>query len=290
MEQAAAVPTSQTNVQPGPLATPTVFNPRAPTQVITMRELFGTKFTGGVIEMDYQLNTRQMQSLFRHYFKDVSQTFAAIDRYKTFSDLDNEALLATEGRISAQLDKVKGYIRKKGRETAALLELNGKAETRIKFPTPMLYRVPIISAPAREFMEAVVGSDEVTAQLETCHLLGLLDYRQKHAEDLKLRKLLRAVAALARSERIGMLKHFMALRTSATPDSNSEAMQEAAKAEVTALVQQVAIDGDLLGSVSEESHLSSIAKAMGVDASGAGDANSAVEPTTTSDVAERKAA
>lgn len=234
-------------------------NPLNLDQHLTVLDLFGPRFQGGVIELSYRLQTSRMKQFYRRDFIHVSRMMYAVDLYRRIFGVDVAKLDAAEVGIARKLDAVRQLLERGAKEAQAAIRANGHESTTIAYGRPITYRAPIISPYAREFMEILVQADDVYAKQDSCHLLGLMDSKDKFRSEANFRKAIRSISGFVRATRIDLLKHIRNIRSQSTDTETEELIQAAMQNEATQLVDEGKTDAEILQSPSQESDVARIA-------------------------------
>lgn len=228
-------------------------------QHLTVLDLFGPRFRGGVIELSYRLQTSKMKQFYRRDFIHVSRMMYSVDLYREIRGVDVAKLDAAEQGIADKLDAVRKLLERGAREAIAAIRANSHEGTPIAYGRPITYRAPIISPYAREFMEILVLADDVFSKQDTCHLLGLMTSKQKGGYQATFKKAIRSISGFVRATRIDLLKHIRGLRAQQLDAETEDLIQSAVSSEAAQLVDEGRSDAELLQSPSQESDVARIA-------------------------------
>lgn len=241
------------------LPEPTVENPDNPGQQLSISSVFGPKFRGGVVELEFEVKTQRIKHFYRRDFVYLSQMLYAIDTYRNIHGIDEKRLDAAEAAIAKKMDAVRALLHSRIQQMTTKIATNGHSALQIRFPKPVRYRAPIISPYAREFMELLVLCDEAFAKLEMCHLLGLEDSKTRSKLNLEFRKTIRAISAMVRQTRIELLKYVRSMRSNLDSEGQ-EAVDQALQQEASSLSRQRDEEPEIQASVSVEADVQRIAE------------------------------
>lgn len=145
--------------------------------------------------------TRAMRSLCRHYQQDLWRSCTALARYRRAGVPISSQIDAAEAAIADCIESARRDAEIKRERAAALLRAHGEVPVSLPWPAGADPQPAL----QRDFLAALHVADEALALLERCARLGLFGALPLHRDDLTLRRHLRAVPALARSERLRVL-------------------------------------------------------------------------------------
>jgi hypothetical protein len=244
---------------PGTQQRPNVFNPSQPAEKIDLVDLFGKQFQGAVIELDFELSARTPRQLFQRDFVYVSRLFYNLDRYRDIKGVDQTLLDTEEEKVAKKLDAVKQLVTKNVRELDALLAANSHDNARVTNAKTVLYRAPIISPFAREYVEVLQKANGAFVQADVAFLFGLIDRKQKQHIDKTVRQAIRAISQVVRQARAAALAHLKALNGQAADEATRQVISQIASDEASTLLKEGEHDAELLGSITMERTINELA-------------------------------
>lgn len=238
---------------------PTLYDPSSPAAQITIEDLFGNRFRGAVVQIDYELRTRSPRQMYKRDFVYLSRLLHSLDTYREIPIIDQTYLDDKEASVTKKIDAVKKLIGNKLREANALIAANAQKAYAIAHAKAIVCRAPIVSPYAREYMEILVDADKLYSQLDAAYMLGLITRPDKGRIESMVRQAIRSIAQVVRQARVESVKHLASLRGAAQDAGTAEAIKAIAGTDAATLAHEGAVDADVLGSVSSEAGLAAIA-------------------------------
>ena len=247
------------NLNPGTQQRPNVFDPSRPAEKIDVVDLFGKAFQGSFIELDIELSARTPRQLFQRDFLYISRLFNSLERYRDIKGVDQAMLDTEEEKVAKKLDAVKQLVAKNVRELGALLTANQHHNAKVTNAKTVLYRAPIISPYAREYVEVLQDANEAFVQAEVAFLFGVIDRKQKQSIDKTVRQAIRAISSVVRQARAAALAHLKSVNGQASDEATRKQISQIASDDASTLLAEGERDSELLGSITMEKTITEMA-------------------------------
>jgi hypothetical protein len=221
---------------------------------MSLRDLFGKRFEGSVIQREFRLIHKPVQNFVRRDFIYLSRCFYVSSVLSENRSIDHAKLDGMESKLAAMFEAVQKLVRSRLNEVTKLLVSRGAENEGVNTPRPMQYIVPIIHPRAYAFIELLRDVDELHSKREHAWLLSHIDHTQRNENFREVMRAVRRIGQVTRENRIGMWKMLQRAADEATGVAGDELRMLATEQSQT-LSAERQLDPDTAGSVSAEAAL-----------------------------------
>lgn len=225
---------------------------------MSLRDLFGKRFEGSVIQREFTLIHKPIQNFVRRDFIYLSRCFYVSNTLSENRSIDQARLEGMEAKLATMFEAVQTLVRTRLNEVSKLLISRGAENDKVHSARPMQYIVPVIHPRAFAFIELLRDVDELHSKREHAWLLAHIDHTQRNENFREVMRAVRRIGQITRENRIGMWKMLQRAADEATGVAGDE-LRMLAKEQSQTLSAERQLDPDTAGSLSAEAGLPAVA-------------------------------
>lgn len=172
------------------------------------RHAFGRQMRGAVGKTHLELHSPLTQAAFRRGFALFTRNvFFAVDAPRGLPGFDEAPCDQIDAMLKKKLTETSRYIDGKTTQLWAMLNAQGVAND-ASFPMLMKQEVLIASPQARTYIAILHAADAYMTLCWSAYLAGAMTARERHGQEIDIRKRLRALTNLARELKFRMYKFY----------------------------------------------------------------------------------
>lgn len=225
---------------------------------MSLRDLFGKRFEGSVIQREFTLIHRPVQNFVRRDFIYLSRCFYVSSMLSENRSVDQARLDDMENKLGTLFEAVRTLVRTRLSEVSMLLKSHGAESDSVHTSRPMQYVVPVIHPRAFAYTELLRDVDELHSKREHAWLMSHIDHTQRNDNFREIMRAVRRIGQITRENRIGMWKMLQRAADDATGEAG-EKLRQLAKEQSQTLSAERQLDPDTVGSLSAEAGLPEVA-------------------------------
>lgn len=210
------------------------------------RETFGRQMRGALEKEPVEFGSSIVQSFVRRDYTLLNKNLHfAIDAPRTLPRYDTTTCDEIDDLFRKKIGESITYVNNLKQQLWQLFQANA-IQPNAEFPSVLKQDLFYVSPHAKNYIKLLRIADEYMLLLWSAYLNGLVSARDRHGEELKVRKRIRSITNLARDVKFQTYKKFNAwqateqTRTGATTASAAPAQAPAAPTEPTAAAKDAA--------------------------------------------------
>ncbi|MDO5947574.1 hypothetical protein [Burkholderia cepacia] len=211
------------------------------------RETFGRQMRGAVEKEPVEFGSSIVQSFVRRDYLLLNKNLHfAIDAPRTLPRYDTTTCDEIDELFRKKIGESITYVNNLKQQLWQLFLANA-VDPKAEFPSVLRQDLLYVSPHAKNYIKLLRIADEYMLMLWAAYLNGLVSARDRHGEELKVRKRIRSITNLARDVKFQTYKKFNAwqaneqTRTASTPPAAAPAQAAVAQDEPAAPTKDVGV-------------------------------------------------